>query len=53
MLDLAAKQNIKSWIQTTPISAKGCAEAVGSVDSNKVRYRYVLTDYDQEFGKRT
>ena len=52
MLDLASKQNIKSWIQTVPISAKGCAEAVKAVSDNTVRYRYVLTDYDKEFGKR-
>lgn len=28
MLELASKQNIKSWVETIPISAKGCAEAV-------------------------
>jgi alcohol dehydrogenase (NADP+) len=53
MLDLAAKQGIKSWIQTVPISKDGCAEAVRNVNDNKVRYRYVLTDYDKEFGNRT
>ena len=53
MLDLAAKQNIKSWIETIPISEKGCADAVKGVDEGKVRYRYVLTDYDKAFGKRT
>ena len=53
MLELAAKQNLKSWIETVPISAKGCAEVVKGVYENKVRYRYVLTDYDKEFGQRT
>lgn len=53
MLDLAAKQKIKSWIHTVPISEQGCAEAVKNVNDNKVRYRYVLTDYDKQFGKRT
>lgn len=52
MLDLASKQNIKSWIQTTDISEKGCAEAVQAVADNKVRYRYVLTNYEKVFGKR-
>jgi len=53
MLDLASKQNIKSWIQTIPISKEGCKEAVTRVKENKdVRYRLVLTDYDNEFGKR-
>ena len=52
MLDLAAKQNIKSWIEEIPISEKGCAEAVTRVSENKVRYRFVLTDFDKQFGKR-
>lgn len=52
MLDLAAKQNIKSWIEKVPISKEGCAKVVSGVSDNKVRYRYVLTDYDKEFGKR-
>ena len=54
MLDLASKQNIKSWIQEIPISEKGCAEAVSRVQSNdNVRYRFVLTDFDAAFGKRS
>lgn len=53
MLELAAKQNIKSWIQTIPISEKGCAEAVKNVSDNNVKYRYVLTDYDKIFGDRS
>lgn len=53
MLDLASKQNIKSWIETVPISKEGCAEVVKKVYDNKVRYRFVLTDYDKEFGSRT
>jgi alcohol dehydrogenase (NADP+) len=52
MLDLASKQNIKSWVEEIPISAEGCAEAVKRVGENKVRYRFVLTDFDKEFGKR-
>lgn len=52
MLDLAAKQGIKSWIEKVPISKEGCAKVVNGVADNKVRYRYVLTDYDKEFGKR-
>ena len=52
MLDLAAKQNIKSWITEIPISEKGCAEAVQKVKDNDVRYRFVLTKYDDQFGKR-
>ena len=55
MLDLAAMHypKIKSWIQTVPIGPKGCAEAVHNLYKDDVRYRYVLTDYDEAFGKRT
>lgn len=53
MLDLAAKQNIKSWIEKVPISEEGCAKVVQGVKDNKVRYRYVLTDFDKAFGKRS
>jgi alcohol dehydrogenase (NADP+) len=52
MLELASKQNIKSWIETIPISAEGCAKAVTGVKENKVRYRYTLTGFDEAFGKR-
>ncbi|KXL43107.1 hypothetical protein M433DRAFT_539971 [Acidomyces richmondensis BFW] len=53
MFDLASKQNIKSWIEKVPISEKGCAEVVTRVSKNDIRYRFVLTDYDAQFGKRT
>lgn len=52
MLDLAAKQNIKSWIETVDVGPEGCAQAVQAVDNNKVRYRYVLTNFDKQFGQR-
>ena len=52
MLDLASKQNIKSWVEEVPISEKGCADVVTRVAENKVRYRCVLTDFDKQFGKR-
>jgi len=53
MLDLAAKQGIKSWIQEVPISEEGCAKVVQGVADNQVKYRYVLTDYDKVFGDRS
>lgn len=54
MLELASKQNIKSWVQTIPISADGCKEATTRLHNNvDVRYRLVLTDFDKEFGTRT
>ena len=54
MLDLAAKQNIKSWIETIDISEKGCKEAVERVHSgDNIRFRLVLGNYDAIFGKRS
>ena len=54
MLELAAKQDIKSWVQTIPLSEKGCKEAVERVYNNdNVRFRLTLTNFDDVFGKRT
>lgn len=53
MLDLAAKQNIKCWVETRNISEKGCKEAVERVhNGDNVRFRFVLVNYDAIFGKR-
>jgi len=52
MLELASKQNIKSWVETIDISEEGCKEAVTRVKNNKVRYRFTLVGYDKVFGKR-
>lgn len=48
MLELAAKQNIKSWIQPIKLSDAGCKQAVESVEEGKARYRFVLTDFADE-----
>lgn len=53
MLELASKQNIKSWVQTIKISEAGCKEAVERVYKNEnVRFRLTLTGFDEVFGKR-
>lgn len=53
MLELASKQNIKSWVETIKISEAGCKEAVERVYNNdNVRFRLTLTDFDDVFGKR-
>ncbi|KAH8916490.1 NADP-dependent alcohol dehydrogenase 6 [Atractiella rhizophila] len=51
MLELAAKQNVKSWVEEIDISEAGCKEAVERVRNNKVKYRFTLTGYDKVFGK--
>lgn len=52
MLELASKQNIKSWVETIDISEEGCKEAVERVKKNDVHYRFTLVNYDKAFGKR-
>ncbi|KAJ2973067.1 hypothetical protein NUW58_g9035 [Xylaria curta] len=50
MLKLAAEKKLFPWVETIPISEKGCAEAVERVNKNKVHYRFTLVDYDKAFG---
>ncbi|KAF1851896.1 GroES-like protein [Cucurbitaria berberidis CBS 394.84] len=53
MLELASKQNIKSWVQELQIGEAGIKEAVERVYKNdNVKYRLTLTGYDKVFGKR-
>lgn len=52
MLELASKQNVKSWVETIDISEAGCKEAVERVYKNDVKYRFTLVNYDNVFGKR-
>lgn len=53
MLELAAKQNIKSWVETIDISEEGCKQAVERVyKGDNVRFRFTLVNYDKVFGKR-
>lgn len=49
MLKLAAEKQLFPMVETIPISEKGCAEAVERVKNNKVKYRFILTDYDKAF----
>ncbi|KAF2741095.1 GroES-like protein [Polyplosphaeria fusca] len=54
MLELAAKQDIKSWVQTLDISEQGCKEAVERVyNGDNVRFRFTLVGYDKVFGERS
>lgn len=50
MLKLAAEKQLFPMVETIPISAEGCAEAVDRVKNNKVKYRFTLTDFDKQFG---
>ncbi|KAK9461028.1 chaperonin 10-like protein [Lipomyces oligophaga] len=50
MLDLAVKKNVRPWVETIPVSAEGCSEALQRCHDNKVKYRITLTDFDKAFG---
>lgn len=52
MLKLAADQKLKPYIETLPVSEKGCKEAVERVKVNDVRYRFTLIDFDKAFPDR-
>jgi alcohol dehydrogenase (NADP+) len=53
MLELASKQNIKSWVEEIQLSEDGCKQAVERVYKNdNVKYRLTLTGFDKVFGKR-
>ena len=53
MLELASKQDIKSWVETIDISEEGCKQAVERVYNNdNVRFRLTLVGFDKVFGKR-
>ena len=50
MMKLAVDKKLKPMVETIPISADGCKEAVERVKANKVHYRFTLTDFDKQFG---
>ena len=52
MLKLASEKAIKPYVQTIPISAQGCKEAVERTERNDVRYRFTLVDFDKAFPNR-
>lgn len=49
MLEVAAKHNVKPWIQTTDISEEGAEIALTRVHKGDVRYRHVFTGFDKAF----
>ncbi|KAH0389870.1 hypothetical protein KCU89_g16066, partial [Aureobasidium melanogenum] len=53
MLELASKQNIKSWVETVDISEEGCKSALERLSKNDIKYRFTLVNFDKVFGKRS
>lgn len=50
MLELAASQGVKSWVQEIPISKEGLQKAMNNLKTSSVRYRSVMTNYEEAFG---
>lgn len=50
MLQLAADRGIKTWLETVPISDKNLAEVMQRLHKNDIRYRFCMTNYDDQFG---
>lgn len=50
LLQLVSDKNLKIWVETVPISEKGVQEVFDRMDKGDVRYRFTLTDFDEEFG---
>ncbi|KAH6684985.1 NADP-dependent alcohol dehydrogenase [Plectosphaerella plurivora] len=49
LLQLAADKGLAPIVETLPLSAESCRDAVQRVKDNKVRYRFTLTDFDKAF----
>jgi alcohol dehydrogenase (NADP+) len=50
MLQLAADKGIKTWVEEKPISEEGLAEIMQKMKKSDVRYRFCMTNYDEQFG---
>jgi alcohol dehydrogenase (NADP+) len=43
VLEFAAKNNIKPWVEEFPMSVEGLKQALEALDSGRIRYRAVLS----------
>lgn len=50
MFEIAAKKNVRPWIEKIQIGEEGCNTALTRVDKGDVRYRFVFTGFDKAFG---
>jgi alcohol dehydrogenase (NADP+) len=50
MLQLAADKGIKTWVEEHPISEEGLAEIMSKLKKNDVKYRFCMTNYEDQFG---
>lgn len=50
MLQLAADKGIKTWVEEIPINEKNLSEAIQKQHKSDVRYRFCLTNFEEQFG---
>lgn len=51
MLQLAADQKIKTWLEEVPISADNLKASLLRLEHHDIKYRFCLTNYEDAFGK--
>ncbi|CAI4218077.1 unnamed protein product [Parascedosporium putredinis] len=51
MLQLAADQKIKTWLEEVPISADNLKSSLLRLEHHDIKYRFCLTNYEDAFGK--
>ncbi|KAL1857503.1 hypothetical protein VTK73DRAFT_8076 [Phialemonium thermophilum] len=50
MLQLAADKGVKTWVQEVPLNEANLADIMKKMKKSDVRYRYCLTNYEEQFG---
>lgn len=51
MLQLAADNNIRPWVEEVPISAENLSSTLVRLDKGDIKYRFCLTNYADAFGQ--
>jgi len=50
MLQLAVDKNLKPWVEEVPISKESLPKTLKRLEGNDIRYRFCLTNYEEQFG---
>ena len=49
MAELARSKGIKPWIQEMKLSPKNLVKAMEELEKSNVRYRFCMTNYEEQF----
>lgn len=49
MFEIAAAKGVKPWVEEVPLNEENCGKALTRCDEGDVRYRFVLTKFDEAF----